>query len=75
MLIQDLFSNNAFACVSDDKCAEELKSALIASFETAVDHGLPPQMALAAVLEWVSEECARLHSGAPSLINPTQLAC
>ena len=46
MLIQDLFSNNAVACVSDDKCAEELKSALMASFATAVDHGLPPQMAL-----------------------------
>ena len=62
MLIQELFSDKAFARASDDNCAEELKSTIIASFEAAVDHGLPPQMAIAAILEWVSEECAQLHA-------------
>ena len=60
MLIQGLFSN--FARPSNGKSTEELKKVLIASFETAVDRGLPPQMAIATVLEWVSEECSRLQA-------------
>ena len=39
MRIQEIFSNNALACISDDECTEELKSTLIVSFETAVDQG------------------------------------
>ena len=64
MLIQGLFSD--FARPSDEECAGELKSALIAAFETAIDQGLPPQMAIATVLEWVSEECARLRTDVKS---------
>lgn len=41
-----LFSN--FGLPSEEECTEELKNALIANFETA--------MAIATVLEWVSDE-------------------
>ena len=64
ILIQGLFSN--FACFSDDESTEELKSGLIASFETAINRGLPPQLAIATVLEWVAEECARLQASVTS---------
>ena len=64
MFIQSLFGD--FACPTDEECAVGMKSALIAAFETAVDQGLPPQMAIATVLEWVSEECARLQVGIKS---------
>jgi hypothetical protein len=64
MLIQGLFSD--FARSSDEECTGQLKSALIAAFETAIDQGLPPQNAIATVLEWVSEECARLNAGIKS---------
>ena len=57
--IQGLFSNFAFP--SDDDFSEELRSGLIASFEAAINRGLPPQLAIATVLEWVSGECARLR--------------
>jgi hypothetical protein len=60
MLIQGLFSS--FARPSDEECTKDLKNVLIASFETAIDRGLPPQMAIATVLEWVSEECTRLQA-------------
>jgi hypothetical protein len=43
------------------KATEELKSRLIASYERAVQNGLAPRSALAAMLEWVSEECARIR--------------
>jgi hypothetical protein len=41
--------------------SEELKSCLIASYERAVHNGLSPCSALAVMLEWVSEECARIR--------------
>ncbi len=59
MLIEGLFSNDGGP--SDDECSE-LKSGLRASFETAIHGGLPRQLAIATVLEWVSEECARLQT-------------
>ena len=64
MLIQGLFSNIGFP--SEMECTEELKSGLITSFETAINRGLPPQQAIATVLEWVSEECARLQASVKS---------
>ncbi len=48
--------------VEEQKGIEPLRSALIVSFETALDQGVPPQIALATVMEWVAEECARLSS-------------
>jgi len=44
--------------------SEELKSRLIASYERAVDAGLMPCRALAVMLEWVAEECARISADA-----------
>jgi len=44
------------------KASEELKSRLIASYERAVHNGLAPCSALAVMLEWVSEECARIRA-------------
>jgi hypothetical protein len=64
MFLQSLLAD--FACPSDEECTGELKSALIAAFETAIDQGLAPHLAIATVLEWVSEECARLHAGVTS---------
>jgi len=46
------------------KASEELKSRLIASYERAVDAGLMPCRALAVILEWVAEECARVSADA-----------
>jgi hypothetical protein len=43
------------------KASEELKSRLIASYESAVQDGLAPRSALVVMLEWVSEECARIR--------------
>ena len=43
---------------------EALKGALIAHFEAAIDQGVPPQIALAVVLEFAAEESARLLSPA-----------
>jgi hypothetical protein len=37
-----------------------LKSAVIADFEAAIERGLSPQSAIAAILDWAAEECARL---------------
>ena len=64
MLIQGLFSN--FACSSDDESGEELKRGLIASFEAAINRGLRRQLAIATVLDWVSEECTRLRADVKS---------
>ena len=64
MLIQDLVSDFARSSIEDS--ALELKNALIASFETAIDRRLPPPMAIATILEWVSEECFRLQASVTS---------
>ncbi len=63
-MLQELFSD--FARPSDGDLSEELKSGLIASFETVINRGLSRQMAIAMVLKWVSEECARLQTDARS---------
>ena len=44
------------------KASEDLKSRLIASYESAVHNGLSPCNALAVMLEWVAEECARIRA-------------
>lgn len=49
---------------SNLKAIEELKSRLIASYERAVDAGLMPCRAMAVMLEWVAEECARIGADA-----------
>ena len=60
MFAQEIFATNAASDSPRDDHAEKQKIALIASFETAIDHGLSPQLAIAAILEWVADECARL---------------
>ncbi len=62
MIIQEIEFANHLAEVSREQDAEELKGVLIVTYETAVERGLPPQDALAAILTWVAEECARLRA-------------
>jgi hypothetical protein len=52
-----------FESIAEDRRIEELKNILIVSYETAVDRGLEPSAALAAILEWAAQECARLSDG------------
>ncbi len=66
MLALDIPLSKSFTDRSLEKCAEDLKSLLIVSFETAIDEGLPPREALAIVLGWAADECARLKSAAAS---------
>lgn len=54
---------NCFTDLSLEKSADDLKSSMIMSFETAIDQGLAPPKALAVVLEWAAEESGRLGSG------------
>ncbi len=61
MLVQDLPSTTLFVSVSEESLLEDLRSAVIASFETALDLGLSPSDAIATVLEWAAQECARLR--------------
>lgn len=60
MLAQEIFLTNAASDLPRNDHAQELKSALIESFETAIEHSLSPQRAIAAILEWVADECGRL---------------
>jgi len=43
------------------KAAEVLQSHMIEGFEAALDRGMQPMDALAAVLSWVSSEMARIR--------------
>ncbi len=66
MLAQEIAFQTVFVDLSDEKRVEELKgieelrSALIASFEAAIDRGVPPSLAMAAVVEFAASEIARL---------------
>ena len=60
MLAQEIALQTVFVGLSDEKRVEELKgieelrSALTASFETAIDRGVPPRLAMAAVVEFAA---------------------
>ncbi len=41
--------------------SDAFRSALIACFEEAIERGLSPNAAIAVVLEWAADECARLY--------------
>ncbi len=41
--------------------SDAFRSALIVCFEEAIERGLSPHAAIAAVLEWAADECARLN--------------
>ncbi len=43
------------------RASEELKARVIAAYEQAVHYGLRPGDALAVMLDWASEECARIR--------------
>ncbi len=47
---------------SNFQASEELKARVIVAYEQALRDGLPPSSALAAMLEWAAEECARVHA-------------
>ena len=47
--------------VNSPSDSDEFRSALILSFEEAVARGLSPQNAIAVVLNWAADECARLN--------------
>ena len=66
MLAQKIALQTVFVDLSDEKRGEELKgieelrSALIASFEAAIDRGVAPHLAMATVVEFAASEIARL---------------
>ena len=47
---------------SHHEATDALRSALIASYELALARGLAPTSALAIILTWSAEECARVHA-------------
>ena len=59
MLIEEMLC--ATPSVNSPSDSDELRSALIVSFENAVARGLSPQNAIAVILNWVADECARLN--------------
>ncbi len=61
MLFEKFTSGTPIGFASEDEFCEELKSALIVSFEKAIDRGVQPARAIATILEWTSEEMARLQ--------------
>jgi hypothetical protein len=60
MLIEKIALDEIQAPASEEEGVEALKSALIVGYEAAIDRGLPPSQAIAAILEWVAQECSRL---------------
>jgi hypothetical protein len=46
-----------------DRVADALQSRVIGAFETAIDQGMQPSEALAAILSVISSEMARLKPG------------
>jgi hypothetical protein len=61
MLVQETPLRIPIVSVSEESSLEDLKSAVIASFATAIDRGLSPSDAMATILEWAAQECARLQ--------------
>ena len=43
-----------------EKLEREFIGRIIADYEQAVEDGLPPNLAIASLLEWISRECPRL---------------
>ncbi len=62
MLVQeiDITGFSREGGTSEERGVEELKRALITYFEEAIDQGVPPHIALAAILNFAAEESARL---------------
>ncbi len=46
----------------NSRASEELKARLIIAYEQALQNGLTPHRALAVMLEWAAEECARVSA-------------
>jgi hypothetical protein len=61
MLVQETLSRMTIVSMSEEGSLEDLRSAVIASFEAALDRGLSPSDALATILEWAAQECGRLQ--------------
>jgi hypothetical protein len=61
MIIQEIQFTKSLTDVSHEQSTDELKGALIVSYEAAIERGIPPHEAIAAVLVWAAEECARLR--------------
>jgi hypothetical protein len=61
LLIKDVYFEVSVARRSEDEQVEEFKGALIACFEDAIDRGLAPTQAIAAILELASQEMARIR--------------
>ncbi|MBT3069969.1 hypothetical protein KKP04_03685 [Rhodomicrobium sp. Az07] len=47
---------------ADEEAVDVLRSSLIEGFEKAIDLGVPPLQALAHILDWVSDEMARVKA-------------
>ncbi len=66
--MSDQDSEDLFQGFSQDdlnlEASNELRSSLITSYERAIHNGLAPCRALAVILEWMAEECARTRAEA-----------
>ncbi len=47
---------------ADRELLEKLQSSLISSYEMALESGLSPGGALAAILDWAAVECGRINN-------------
>jgi len=65
MLAGEIPSATIFAGAAAERHIEDLRAILIVSFETAVERGIEPSVALGAILEWAGQECARLSKAWP----------
>jgi len=53
------------------KAIDNFESALIAAYERALESGLAPGAALAAMLDWISSEFARGSLSSPTPLTPS----
>jgi hypothetical protein len=61
-LIESMLPTCCPSPCADEEAADVLRSSVIEGFEKAIDLGVPPVQALAYILDWVSDEMARVRA-------------
>ncbi|MFT4078745.1 hypothetical protein [Rhodomicrobium lacus] len=66
-LFETLLRTGTDRVVGEEEAVDALRSSVIEGFEKAIDHGVPPMLALAHILDWVSDEMARVKTAPVSV--------
>ncbi|KAI93560.1 hypothetical protein T281_15950 [Rhodomicrobium udaipurense JA643] len=61
-LIESVLPTCCPAPCADEEAVDLLRSSVIEGFERAIDLGVPPLQALTYILDWVSDEMARVKA-------------